>query len=202
MARTVLFGGTFDPVHIGHIQLARSAKDALHADKVLLTPAAVSPHKSAIAAAPAQDRLEMLRMATANEPGIEICEFELERPPPSYTWDTLQSLRKEFPYEEFVLLIGADQLPKLHTWHRIGELLAVVKTAVLPRQGTPMADNPPDKILTLWWPQIKKSVLDLPRIDISATDIRQRIRQGRPIHGLVHPDVERYIYERRLYAPR
>jgi len=203
--KTVFFGGTFDPVHNGHIQLARGAKTALHADRVLLTPAAASPHKGHASAAPAADRLAMLRLATDGEPGIEICEFELQRPPPSYTFDTIQSLRKEFPFEEFVLLIGADQLPRLHTWHRIEELLSVVKTAVLLRQGTPIPDKPPEKILAPWWPEIKKSVLDLPEIDISATDIRQRLGKGLPISGLVHPGVERYIYAKRLYgavAPR
>ncbi|HMD53203.1 MAG TPA: nicotinate (nicotinamide) nucleotide adenylyltransferase [Phycisphaerae bacterium] len=202
MAQMVIFGGTFDPVHNGHIQLARSAKNMLHADKVLLIPAAVSPHKSNTTTASAQDRLAMLRLATANEPDIEISDLEIKRPPPSYTFDTIQSLRKQFPTDEFVLLIGADQLPKLHTWHKIGELLAGVKTAVLPRDGSPIPENPPDKILAPCWPEIKKNVLELPKIVISATDIRQRVSQGLSISGLVHPDVERYIGERHLYSSR
>jgi len=198
--KIIVFGGTFDPVHNGHIKLARSAKNMLRADKVLLIPAAVSPHKSHTTTASAQDRLEMLRLATANEPDIQISDLEIKRPPPSYTWDTIQSLQKQFPTDDFVLLIGADQLPKLHTWHKIGELLAAVKTAVLPREGTFIEENPPDKSLAPWWPEIKKNVLELSKIDISATDIRQRVAKGLSIHGLVHPDVERYIEERHLYA--
>lgn len=191
---TLLFGGSFNPVHHGHLITALRAAEVVGAARVLLIPAAVSPHKRAAVPAPAHHRLAMLQLAVAGVPGLAVSDIELTRPAPSYTIDTIESLGGA----ELIMLMGADQLPKFHTWHRVTDILQRVRVAVLRRPGAG-ADLPAllDPALQPYAGRLIP--LNTPLVDISATDIRQRVAAGRPIDFLVPPAVAAYIQQHGLY---
>ncbi|HSP44366.1 MAG TPA: nicotinate-nucleotide adenylyltransferase [Chthoniobacterales bacterium] len=179
-----IFGGTFDPIHHGHLILAHDALEQLGLDSVIFIPAAISPHKLAQRAAAAESRLEMLRAAIEGESHFCLDALELERPGPSYTVDTIEALKTRKPDAEFVCLIGEDNVAQLATWHRFSELSKMVKFAVLDRTGL-KSTHP--------YPIISR------HLDISATDIRNRVARGQSIRYLVPPAVEKIIRERQLY---
>jgi nicotinate-nucleotide adenylyltransferase len=179
-----IFGGTFDPIHHGHLVLARDALEQLQLDSVLFIPAAISPHKLGQKLAPAEVRVEMLRAAIEGEPHFCLDTMELERPAPSYTVDTIEALKAREPDAEFVYLIGEDNVAQLPTWHRFSHLSQMVQFAVLDRTGLNT---------------VHSYVVVRRHVDISATDIRNRVARGQSIRYLVPPAVERIIRERQLY---
>lgn len=182
--RLGILGGTFDPVHHGHLILARAAMEQLGIDRVLFIPANISPHKTGTVPATAADRMEMLRLAIDGEPGFEASDCELRRPAPSFTADTLREIAAANPGAELVLLIGADNAAKFDTWHKPDEIQTLARIAVLDRaQG---ADG-------CGWPVVRKLV------DISATDIRARVAAGRSIRYLTPDPVCGYITSNGLY---
>ena len=184
MKKIGIFGGTFDPIHYGHLILARDALEQLHLDSVLFIPAALSPHKMEQRPADNERRVEMLRAAIEGEPRFCFDELELHRPPPSYTVETIETLKRREPDSEFVCLIGEDNVAELSTWHRFADLSKMVRFAVLDRTGL-RTEHP--------FPTIRR------HIDISATDIRNRVARGQSIRYLVPPAVENLIRERQLY---
>lgn len=192
MTRKVgLFGGTFDPVHNAHVALAHAALAALQLDEVRWIPTG-QPWQKERAITPAAAREVMVCLAIAGEPRFSLSRIEIERAGPSYTLDTVRELSKAEPATEWVLLIGADQYAALHTWRDWRELLARVTLAVANRPGTP---RPPD-------PEIQRHphrAVPLPMLDISSTDIRQRVHTGADISQLVPSQVARYIETHRLY---
>jgi nicotinate-nucleotide adenylyltransferase len=179
-----IFGGTFDPVHHAHLILARDAVEQLALDSLIFIPAAASPHKLGQAATSPEVRVEMLRAAIEGESRFCLDTVELDRPPPSYTIDTVEFLRKREPNAELFCLVGGDHVAPLETWHRFAELEQLVQFVVLDRTGL----NPPHP-----YPAIHR------RIEISATDIRNRVALGQSIRYLVPPAVEKIIRERQLY---
>jgi nicotinate-nucleotide adenylyltransferase len=179
-----IFGGTFDPIHHGHLILARDAVETLRLDSVIFIPAAVSPHKLEREPAPPAVRLEMLRAAIEGEPPFVVDAMELERPPPSYAVDTVETLRQRDATAEFFYLIGEDNVARLSTWHRFAELSNMVQFVVLDRGGL-KTEHP--------YPAVRRY------LDISATDIRKRVASGQSIRYLVPPAVETIIRERQLY---
>ena len=179
-----IFGGTFDPIHHGHLILARDAIEQLQLDELLFIPAAISPHKLDRTPTPADARVEMLRAAIEGEPQFCLDTLELERPAPSFTVDTVEALRIREPDAQFVYLIGEDNVARLSTWHRFAELSQMVQFAVLDRTGL-KTEHP--------FPTVRRHV------DISATDIRNRVARGQSIRYLVPPGVEKIIRERQLY---
>ena len=179
-----IFGGTFDPIHHGHLILAREAKEELELDRMIFVPAAASPHKLNQIFAPAEVRLEMLTIALAGEAGFECSALELQRPPPSYAIDTVAACRLTHPTAEFFCVVGDDHLDRLSTWHRFEELSKSVQFVVLNRGG--LSPGHP-------YPRIQR------RLDISATDIRKRVATGRSIRYLVPPAVAEIIRNRQLY---
>lgn len=184
MKKIGVYGGTFDPVHHGHLILAREAREELQLDNVLLVPAAVSPHKTERRATAPQIRLEMLRAAVRDEPHLAVDDRELRRPPPSYTIDTVESLAADHPATQLFYLIGADQLARLETWHRFADLRRLVTFVVLDR-GEGADDCPYQRIRR--------------QIEISATEIRNRVARGESIRYLVPPAVEEIIRRDHLY---
>jgi nicotinate-nucleotide adenylyltransferase len=178
-----IFGGTFDPIHYGHLILARDAVEQLQLDELLFIPAAISPHKLEKSPAPADVRVEMIRAAIEGEPRFCLDTLELERPAPSYTVDTIEALRAREP-ARFVYLIGEDNVARLSTWHRFADLSKMVQFAVLDRSG--LESKHP-------FPIVRRHV------DISATDIRNRVARGLSIRYLVPPAVEKIIRDRDLY---
>lgn len=184
MKRVGIFGGTFDPIHHGHLILGREAIEGLRLDSLIFIPAAASPHKLDRTMAAPDIRLEMLRSAIEGESGFRLDEMEIQRPPPSYAIDTAEVLRFRQPTAEFFYLIGEDNLANLTTWHRFTELCQMVKFVVLDRSG-PKTEHP--------YPTIRR------HLDISATNIRNRVARGHSIRYLVPPAVEKIIRDRQLY---
>ena len=184
MRKIGIYGGTFDPVHNAHLILAREALEQLQLDRVVFVPAAVSPHKLDQTCAPADARAEMLRAAVTGEPHFEVDELELNRPPPSYTFDTIEEFRRRDAAAEIFYLLGSDNLPRLETWHRFDELASVVRFVVLERGEV----RPNSQFTTM-----------RRLIDISATEIRNRVAAGRSVRYLVPPAVEEIIRRRALY---
>ncbi len=200
----VLFGGTFDPVHHGHLIVARSIAEQLGIETVTLMPTASPPHKPA-AMADGRHRIEMLRLATADEPLLEVCDIELTRPGPSYTLETVKALQQRHGQDLAVrLIIGADMLVDLPNWHQVSQLLSSAGFIVAAR---PPLDQKMDQILagveTALGREISQrlfqAVVTTPLIDISSTDIRNRISQGLPISFLVPESVRAYISHNNLY---
>lgn len=184
MRKIGIFGGTFDPIHHGHLILARDALETLQLETVVFVPAAISPHKLEREPTSANIRLEMLRAAIEGEPRFCLDAMELERPSPSYAVDSMEALRRRERTAEFFFLIGEDNVARLATWHRFPELSKMVQFIVLDRSGL-KSGHP--------YPAIRR------HLDISATDIRNRVATGRSIRYLVPPAVETIIRERQLY---
>jgi nicotinate-nucleotide adenylyltransferase len=206
----LVYGGTFDPIHNGHLITSRAAREALGADQVLFVPVWVSPFKKGDppAAAPAQ-RLEMIRLAIEGESGFAVDECEYRRGAqgrPSYTMDTLEELRRERPQDRFTLLLGQDQLAKLHAWHRVGEILAAADVALMGRPaGAAQAAAEGGlrameaKLGAEVAERLRAAMLATPLIEISATQVRGRVRDGLSISGLVPDAVGAYIARHNLY---
>jgi nicotinate-nucleotide adenylyltransferase len=191
--RIGLYGGTFDPVHLGHLRAAENAREAMGLDVVAFLPAAVPPHRGA-ALSPAADRLEMTRLATAPHPRFEAWDAELRRPGPSYTVETVASLVCERPADSFVLVVGADTWPEIAAWRDPQRLLSLVEVAVVDRPGYP-AEEP-----VAPFPGARGARrAEGPSLPVSATEIRERVRQGRSVRYLVPDAVAEYIVARRLY---
>jgi nicotinate-nucleotide adenylyltransferase len=184
VSKICIFGGTFDPIHHGHLILAREAQEALGLDRVVFVPAAASPHKLDQKLTAPEIRLEMLCAALEREPGLECDAMDLQRPTPSYAVDTAEAFRLRNPTAEFFYLIGEDNLGRLPTWHRFADLSRMVQFVVLDRGG--MKTEYP-------YPTIRR------HFDISATNIRNRVATGHSIRYLVPPAVEKIIQDRQLY---
>ncbi|PYI49030.1 MAG: nicotinate (nicotinamide) nucleotide adenylyltransferase [Verrucomicrobia bacterium] len=179
-----IYGGSFDPIHHGHLILAREAREVLDLEKVIFVPAALSPLKARAAAATGDMRLKMLHAAIKGEERFTVNDCELRRPPPSWTIDTVLEIRKRETDSEIYLLIGEDNVATLDRWRRFDELKEMVRFVVLDRTGSQMQRNY----------QIVHR-----KIDISATEIRQRVAHGQSIRYLVPPAVEQLIQREKLY---
>ena len=192
-----IFGGTFDPPHNGHLALASAARDELGLDKVLWVPAADPPHKQGREISPAADRLALVRAAIAGRPGFEVSRVDLDRPGPHFTADTLALLARRHPGAELVFVMGGDSLRDLPTWGRPHEIVAGATLAVLRRPGD-RVDLP---ALEAVLPGLTRKVqfIDEPPMGLSAHAIRERVRAGQPLDGLVPPKVARLIAQRGLY---
>ncbi|HEY8902433.1 MAG TPA: nicotinate-nucleotide adenylyltransferase [Chthoniobacterales bacterium] len=182
--RVGLFGGSFDPIHIGHLILAREAREQLGLDRVIFIPAAISPHKMNREPAPALARLEMVRAAVEGEPGFEVDDCEIRRQGPSYTIDTIRHFRERSPADELFYFIGADNLPSLDTWREIEELRRLVQFVVLEREsGGGQCE----------FPRVYR------QIDVSSTEVRNRVARGQSIRYLLPYRACEVIYRQGLY---
>jgi nicotinate-nucleotide adenylyltransferase len=184
LKKLAIYGGTFDPVHHAHLILAREAIETLGLEKVILVPAAISPLKKAAPVASGEVRLAMLRAATKNDPEFEVDECELRRPPPSYTINTVEEIRRRERHALIYCLIGEDNVEQLPDWHRFAELEKMVHFVVLDRSGRQPTHS---------YPLIHR------RIDISATEIRRRVAQNESIRYLVPESVGEIIQREKLY---
>ncbi len=194
--RTGVIGGAFDPIHIGHIVAAEEARAAVGLATVLFVPTGQPYHKTHAPAAPAEDRVRMAELAVASRPGFSVSRLEIERAGPSYTIDTVRALKRARPDEDLYLILGADAVALLFTWHEHGALVRECRFVVVSRPGVSreqaVAGGPPgfaDRV----------HYVEIPHLDISSTDLRRRLQEGRPIHCLVPPAVEDYIAAKRLY---
>ena len=192
-----VMGGTFDPIHLGHVAMAEAAADCAGLDRVLLIPASVPPHRAA-ATAPARYRLAMVRLAAAGHPRLEVSDIELRRAGPSYTIDTLRALARERPRAELHLLLGWDAARDIRAWHAPDEVLRLARPVVVSRPGYPV---PTDRDLASAGIEPTWAILcDVPTPDVESTDVRRLLLDGGSLDGLVDPMVEAYLRDRGLYA--
>ena len=183
-----LFGGSFDPVHHGHLIVAQVAAEALGLDELRFVPAREQPFKRGLHGASPADRAVMLELAIAGSPGLSVERIELERAGPSYTVDTLESLREREPGSAFTLLLGADAAAELAVWRRARDLPGLARIVVFARPGTPIPASP-----------LIAATIEVPAIDISATEIRRRARAGASVRYWVPDAVAEYMARHRLY---
>ncbi len=200
--RIGLFGGSFNPVHTGHLVIAQDAAESFGLDRVLFLPCGQPPHKPADALAPAEHRAAMIEASIEGDPRFALCRCELDRPGTTYTIDTVRALRAERPEDSLHFLIGADTLAELHSWKDIGDLLGLCEFLTLARPGFPLDSLDPDSFgLPPPWPELLLSrVARIHEVGISATDVRMRLAEGLSIRYLVPGCVERYISEYHLYG--
>ncbi|TWU42319.1 nicotinate (nicotinamide) nucleotide adenylyltransferase [Novipirellula artificiosorum] len=202
--RIGLFGGSFDPVHLGHLWIAESAIESLGLDQVRWIPAALSPLKPNGPVASDQDRLEMLRLAISGSEKHVIDDREVRRGDVSYTVDTVVQLQSEFPIDDFYLIIGSDSLATIRQWYQSRKLLEKILLAVVQRGGEEQLDfSVLDRVAT---PQrieeIGRHTIKMPVIEISSREIRERVAQGRSIRYRVPRSVEALIDAKNLYVPQ
>jgi len=200
--KRLIFGGSFDPVHVGHVELARAVARALGADRVSLVPAADAPHKRGQASATAQDRLEMCRRAVAGDPLFDVLDVEVRRGGVSYTLDTLHELAAgPCRGDSLMLLLGQDSLADFTSWKGAKEIAALAPIAVVPRENAKPV--PWDELSRLLGADavagIRARILPIRPIDVSSTDVRERARTGRSIRCRVPDAVADFVEERGLY---
>lgn len=196
--RIGIYGGTFDPVHMGHLVLAETCRETCQLDEVWLTPAAVSPHKQDRPVSSAKERVEMLRFAIAGHSQFRLSKMELERPAPSYTVDTLRALLAEDSKRELVLLMGADALHDFPLWREPDEILRLAQVVAVSRGRTAAPLEHVTQALGEWTRE-RIQCITMPAIDISASDLRQRARDGRSLRFLTPRPVELFIGQHKLY---
>ena len=190
MQRIGMFGGSFDPVHCGHLLVAQAACEELGLSRLFFIPAAQSPFKPDSAPAASKERLRLLRLALAGQPAYEIDEQEVRRGGVSFTIDTVRDYARRFPQSELFYLIGADHVRQLPQWREAGELARLLQFVVVPRPGeAPPADQPPFRV------RILKGF----PLAISSSQIRARVQAGLPLDGLVPPAVAETLRNNRLY---
>jgi nicotinate-nucleotide adenylyltransferase len=201
--RIGVFGGTFDPVHLGHLILAEQCREQGRLDQVRFVPSARPPHKQRYAITPFRQRAEMLQLATAGHPAFRVDERENERPGPSYTVDTLDELRRGEPGADWYFLVGSDTLAELAEWHDPAGIVRRAGLLVMAR-GAERAPSAEELRASLNLPDgaaVRLEVIEAPRIDISSRDLRRRAAEGRSLRYLVPRAVECYVLEKGLYRP-
>ena len=202
--RIGIMGGTFNPIHIGHMIIAQNALENLGLTKVLFIPCALPPHKDASPVLDAEHRKAMVMLAIEDSIFFEESDVELEREGPSYAIDTVRSLYEEYPEAEFFFIIGSDSLKELYLWKDIYSLLPLCKFITYSRPGYDVAElQESDICLDDPWPKrLLKGVHRGRHIEISSSDIRYRLAEGLSIQYIVPDPVGMYIYEHGLYGSR
>lgn len=200
--RIILFGGTFDPVHVGHTAVVEHAAQSLDAGEVVFIPARRSPHKVDPPLADAEHRINMLHLATNDLPGFGVSRCEIDRPAPSYTYDTVMQFRVARPGARLTWLIGADMVGSLPSWYRIGELMQICDISVMSRGGVdaPNFDAVAASLGKEAGRKLREAAIVTPLIPVSSTEVRARLATGQDVSGMLHPGVLAYIYEHGLYS--
>lgn len=200
--RIGIFGGTFDPIHMGHLILAEQCRDQAHLDEVWFIPSYRPPHKTDQTVTRFEQRCDMIELATAGHPAFKLDRIEKELPPPSYTAETLAELHRRHPGHEFFLLMGSDGLPDLPGWYEPAKVIERAGLVVVPRPG-----------VMLWTAERLAAALKLPdpsvlrlrfvacpMIEIASRELRRAMADGMSIRYLVPRSVEEYVRDRKLYA--
>ena len=190
--KIAVVGGTFDPLHNGHVAVCHAVLAQADVDRVLLAPAARSPFKADRAPAPARLRLEMIEAVARRHPRWEVSDLELHRPPPSYTIDTLDALSRNRPGDAFALVLGADQLPDFKSWKDYARLYAKYEVLATTRAGHLL----PQEMLAAY-PRLR--VVRVPDVAVSATEVRRRLARGEPVDDMIPPEVHAVILREGLY---
>ena len=191
-----ILGGTFNPPHRGHLALASRAQVELGLERVLLMPAHSAPHKGEEGDPGPERRLEMCRLAVDGEAGLEVCALEIERGGPSYTVDTLRAIKQSDPEAELTFIVGADMARTLPAWREPRALVELAGLAVAERE-----DAGRGEVLRALAPlRARVKFLGMPMLEVSSSQVRERVRYGEPIEDLVAPEVAAYIAEHGLYG--
>ncbi|MDI9483587.1 MAG: nicotinate-nucleotide adenylyltransferase [Bacillota bacterium] len=194
-----VFGGSFNPIHIGHLIIAEYVRDHFHLEKVLFVPAKNPPHKDSVDDHTSQHRYNMVQIAIKGNPFFDVSSIELNRNGLSYTSDTLRELKASYPDKKLYFICGADSIVNLNTWHSIGSIFVYADMLVVNRADVNETDV---KNMSRWLTdQYNASIhfCDMPNIEISSTMIRKRIKDGLSIRYMVPEGVEQYIQLHRLY---
>ncbi len=192
--RVGLFGGTFNPIHVGHLRVAEEALRQFGLSKVIFLPTGHPPHKEVAEGVPGELRYEMVRLAIQGRPGLEVSRYELDCPGPCYTVDTIAAMKERYP-QGVAYIVGADIFLAIEFWKDYPRLLRSCPFIIAPRKGIPQEAfcRPPFDVAELYF-------LEMEEIDLSSSDIRRRYREGLPTKGLVPPAVDEFIRARGLYG--
>ena len=199
MEKLLVFGGTFNPIHNGHIALYRHFADALHVNRVLLIPSRFPPHKQPTQLASGEARMEMCRLATRDDARVQVSDIELRRAGASYTVDTLRTLAAQYPGAQLYLIIGSDMLFSLNTWREAAEVMRLAAICALPRHEGELAAM---RERACEWERRYggRFLVDETRvIDISSTELRQMVARGEDISAYVPREVEAYLKRNGMY---
>ena len=202
MAATIgVFGGSFNPVHNGHLILAQDILEAYELDRILFVPCGYPPHKDPAQLAAAEHRLAMLEQVAELDPRFDLSQIELQREGKSFTIDTLEALQADLPDRELAFIVGSDTLPELRSWHRINDLLHRHRILAPVRPGFDLDTlRAMDFGLEFGWKErLLANLVQGHRVGVSSSDIRMRVAEGMSIRYLVPPEVEMYIFEHGLY---
>lgn len=186
-----ILGGSFNPIHTAHLIIAQAAIDSLQLDKVLFIPTNITPHKSSRNLIDSRHRLQMIKKATKDNPNFSVSDIEIERGGTSFTIDTLKSLKKKYPKSTFYLLIGSDSIKDLPKWKDINQIVKLANIVV--------AARPDFNHKNFGTIDIKYTILKIPLLEISSSNIRERIKRCSPIKYLVPSVIEHYIIKNKLY---
>ncbi len=199
--KIALFGGTFDPIHLGHIRVASFTLDKLGAELIIIIPAKRSPLKVDSPIAGDDDRINMIKLATSNVSGFEVSDFELKKEPPSYTLNTIKHFQEKYPDSQLYWLIGADNINDLPAWYKIETLIDECFITTMCRPGFDKPDF--SKFAELWGSERTKklqgNIIETPLVDISSTEVRARLTQGMDVSDMLDSDVADYIKKNNLY---
>lgn len=194
-----IMGGTFDPIHYGHLLAAACAADEFRLEKVFFVPAAIPPHKRELHLASEKDRYEMTMLATQDNPLFLVSDVEIRRGGVSYTVDTLRYFQSEYPNHRLYFITGADTIPEIHSWRSPEELVQMAYFVVALRPGYSF-----EGLNREFYQQYMDHIvfMEMPVMGISSTEIRKRVNLGKTITYQLHPAVEQYIREHRLYQTK
>lgn len=195
-ARVGLLGGTFDPIHLGHLAAAQEAQCRLGLAAVIFMPAGRPPHKPLAEVSPAEDRWQMVTLAIADNPGFTASRLEIERPGPSYTVETLRRLRQEYPGREWYFITGADALLELESWREPAAVVELCRLVAVTRPGYDRERL--QRFLSVKY-GTEPLLVPTPGVAVSSTELRQRVREGLPLRYLTPDSVLSYINKRQLY---
>ena len=203
--KIALFGGTFDPIHLGHTIVAADASKHIGAEKIIFIPAKRSPLKGFFPQANDDDRLKMIALAITGEKNFEVNDYELKRPAPSYTLQTVKQFQADYGSETSIYwLIGADSIDDLVHWYRIVELIDICNITTMFRAGCETPNFA--RFEGLWGRQrvekLQRNVIQTPLVDISSSEIRNRLAAGNDVSDMLHPAVADYIYKCGLYQSK
>ena len=200
MKKIGIFGGTFDPIHIGHLILADRSREQFALDSILIVPAAMPPHKPGKVISPSEARFEMVNAAVQGSNGLAACDIEIHRSGTSYTVDTMRELHQRYPDTEFYLLIGGDNLKDFGKWREPVEIARLAKLCVAGRPGQLLDYNALAPPLSQEQVQeIQKGTIHMPLLDISSREIRSRVKAGLSINYIVPQAVQDVIRRKGLY---
>ncbi|MDF7800506.1 nicotinate-nucleotide adenylyltransferase [Pontiellaceae bacterium B1224] len=199
--RIGIFGGSFDPIHLGHLVIAQDAVEKLELSEVIFIPAAIPPHKQHLQQSAVEHRLNMLNLALETDLRFSVSEIELQRGGVSYTFDTICDLKSEYSNSELLLIVGSDTLVDLHNWYNVDELLELCEVASFMRPGESdlMKIREKVQLSARHKDRVLQHAFESHMVGISSSEIRMRVAEGLGIKYLVPPEVEMYIFEHGLY---